>query len=137
MALISTKGAYGLAAMFELAQIKTGKPIQIREIAARAEIPQNYLEQLLILLRKANLVKSIRGAHGGYMLVREPKEIIIGEILIALEGAINIVDIEIKNPAMKMFYQESNKKLEKIFKVPLSDLDEYQQQISQQICYTI
>lgn len=137
MALISTKGAYGLAAMFELAQMETGKPIQIKEIVNRTGLSQNYLEQLLTSLRKANLVKTIRGAYGGYMLARDSKNITVKEVLIALEGTISVVDLEIKNQALNLFYQESNKKLEKIFDLPLSDLDEYQQQVSQQICYTI
>ena len=67
MAGISTKGLYGLAAMYELSQESTGNPMQIKEISSKGNIPHNYLEQILSGLRKAGLVKSIRGAHGGYL----------------------------------------------------------------------
>ena len=85
MPLISTKGVYGLTAMYELSKYQEDSPMQIKEISANANIPQNYLEQLLSKLRRAELVKSIRGARGGYILAKSAKEIKIVDILIALE----------------------------------------------------
>ena len=70
MPLISTKGVYGLAAIYELSKHKDDTPMQIKDISANASIPQNYLEQLLSKLRRADLVKSVRGARGGYTLAK-------------------------------------------------------------------
>ncbi len=68
---VSTKGRYGLRAMVDLAEHEEGKAIPIREISERQNISEQYLEQLFATLRKAELVKSVRGAHGGYMLNHE------------------------------------------------------------------
>ncbi len=62
MPLISTKGVYGLAAIYELSKHKDDTPMQIKDISANASIPQNYLEQLLSKLRRADLLISTRGA---------------------------------------------------------------------------
>ena len=83
---ISTRSRYGLRAMYDLALHQDG-PIPLREIAARQEISEPYLEQLFASLRKCDLVRSSRGAQGGYTLSRPAKEISIGEILKALEGS--------------------------------------------------
>ena len=137
MSLISTKGMYGLSAMHQLFLSQTDKPVQIKEIATHANIPQNYLEQLLVLLRQAGLVKSIRGAQGGYLLAQSAHDILIKDILIALEGSLSITEAQIENPALSMFYEESNAKLLEIFNVPLSELEEYEQRINSQYNYTI
>lgn len=89
---VSTKGRYGLRAMVDLAEHEKGKAIPIREISERQNISEQYLEQLFATLRKAGLVKSVRGAHGGYMLNHEPEDISVGDILTTLEGPIAPVD---------------------------------------------
>jgi Rrf2 family protein len=89
---VSTKGRYGLRAMVDLAEHEDGKAIPIREISERQKISEQYLEQLFATLRKAKLVKSVRGAHGGYMLNHNPKEISVADILTTLEGPIAPVD---------------------------------------------
>lgn len=137
MALVSSKGMYGLAAMYELHLLKSSKPVQIKEISQNADIPQNYLEQLLGLLKKAGLVSSTRGAYGGYVLAKDARDISIKEIFIALEGDLNIVDSTIKNPVLALFYEEKNRELEAIFDISLEDLTKYQQIVSRQICYSI
>ncbi len=83
---LTTKGRYGLRAMFDLALNYSAEPVSLNTIANRQGISVNYLEQLISPLRKAGLVKSIRGAQGGYMLARNPKQISVGEILETLEG---------------------------------------------------
>ncbi len=137
MALVSSKGMYGLAAMYELHLLKSAKPVQIKAISQNAEIPQNYLEQLLGLLKKAGLVTSMRGAYGGYILAKDSREISVKEIFVALEGDLNIVDSEIKNPALALFYKEKTIEMEAIFDISLADLSKYQQIVSRQICYSI
>lgn len=83
---ISTKGRYGLRAFIDLAIYSEEMPISISSISARQDISERYLEQLMALLKKAGLVKSVRGANGGYELARPPAEISVGDVLRALEG---------------------------------------------------
>lgn len=89
---LSTRGEYGLRAMFDLAQHYGEGPIPIKSVAERQDISEHYLEQLIAALRKAGLVKSVRGAQGGYTLSREPEEITVGDIIRVLEGPIAPVD---------------------------------------------
>ncbi|WP_346887302.1 Rrf2 family transcriptional regulator [Clostridium sp. UBA1056] len=87
---LSTKGRYGVKAMVDLA-INYGKsPISIKSISSRQNISEYYLEQLFSGLRKAELIKSIRGSSGGYILAKDPKEITVYQILEVLEGPIEI-----------------------------------------------
>src|SRR5574344_1307442 len=137
MPLISTKGVYGLAAMYELSQHKDEAPMQIRDISANAGIPQNYLEQLLSKLRRAELVTSIRGARGGYLLAKSADDIKIVDILIALEDDIKIVDSKVDNPILDLFFDESKEKMKKIFDLSLLNLDEYQNKYNEFLHYNI
>ncbi|QEZ88228.1 RrF2 family transcriptional regulator [Aliarcobacter cibarius] len=137
MPLISTKGVYGLAAMYELSRHNDETPMQIKDISANASIPQNYLEQLLSKLRRAELVTSIRGARGGYLLAKKPEDIKIVEILVALEDDIKIVDSKVDNPILDLFFDESKEKMKKIFDLSLSNLDEYQNKYNEFLHYNI
>ena len=85
---LSTKGRYGLKAMVDLAIHSQDKHIALRHIAERQDISEHYLEQLIAVLRKSVLVKSVRGAQGGYSLALAPDEITVGDILRALEGSL-------------------------------------------------
>lgn len=84
----STKGEYGVRLMAQLARRFGDGPASLTEIAEQEELPRAYLEQLVISLRDAELVQSTRGAHGGYELTRPPEQIVMGEVLRALEGPI-------------------------------------------------
>jgi Rrf2 family protein len=84
---LSCKSEYALLALLELAdQYQTGEPLQIRQIAAQQNIPDRYLEQLLASLRRGGLVRSQRGAKGGYLLAREPWKITLLEVVSCIEG---------------------------------------------------
>ena len=83
---ISTKGRYALRLMLDLAVHNTGELVKIKDIAAREDISEKYLEQIISSLKKAGYVKSLRGAQGGYMLAREPKTYTVGTILRLTEG---------------------------------------------------
>lgn len=86
---MSTKGRYGLKSMFELALNEGNEnPLPLKVIAEKNGLSELYLEQIFATLKKAGLVKSIRGAQGGYYLARASDEITVGEILRALEGPI-------------------------------------------------
>ena len=83
---LSTKGKYGLRAIIDLARFSEKEPVSIGCIPTRQKLTERYLEQLFALLKKAGLVKSIRGASGGYVLARDASEISVGDVLRALEG---------------------------------------------------
>ncbi|WP_419766349.1 MAG: RrF2 family transcriptional regulator [Arcobacter sp.] len=137
MPLISSKGVYGLAAMHELLQNEENKPMQIREISARADIPQNYLEQLLGKLRHAGLVASTRGSKGGYRLAKDAKDILIKDIIIALEDDIKIIDTKSNSPILNIFFDETKEKTKKLFNLSLKDLTQYQDKYNQYLHYSI
>ncbi|GGD45004.1 hypothetical protein GCM10012288_19160 [Malaciobacter pacificus] len=137
MPLISTKGVYGLTAMYELSKHTDNSPMQIKEISANANIPQNYLEQLLSKLRRAELVQSIRGARGGYRLARKAQDIKIVDILIALEDDIKIADVKADNPILNIFFDESKERTKKIFDISLDKLDDYQDKYNEFLHYSI
>jgi Rrf2 family protein len=84
---LSCKSEYALLALLELAtHYNSGEPLQIRQIAAQQNIPDRYLEQLLATLRRGGIVRSQRGAKGGYVLAREPWKITLLEVVNCLEG---------------------------------------------------
>ncbi|WP_254565237.1 Rrf2 family transcriptional regulator [Oscillatoria sp. HE19RPO] len=84
---LSCKSEYALLALLELAsQYDKGEPLQIRQIAAQQNIPDRYLEQLLASLRRCGLVRSQRGAKGGYLLAREPWKITLLDVVTCIEG---------------------------------------------------
>ncbi|HHV19742.1 MAG TPA: Rrf2 family transcriptional regulator [Thermoanaerobacterales bacterium] len=104
---LSTKGRYGLKAMFDLTVNNGSEPISLNNIAKRQDISEHYLEQLMAILRKSGLVQSVRGAYGGYILARKPSEITVGDILRALEGPIGLVDCVLEKDAVEcMKYQD-------------------------------
>jgi Rrf2 family cysteine metabolism transcriptional repressor len=84
---ISAKGDYAVKAMLDLAMHRGRPLVPIQEIAARQSIPQRYLEQVLLSLKRAGLLTSTRGSTGGYHLTKSPDEITVGVVLRAVEGS--------------------------------------------------
>ena len=82
---ISTKGKYSVRAVLDIAQHSDGSPVPLAAISKREGISLLFLEQLFQQLRKGNIVKSVRGPHGGYVLARDPSEITIGNIVRLIE----------------------------------------------------
>lgn len=85
---ISTKGRYALRLMLDLALAEPGSPVPLRDVAQRQNISDKYLEQIVTPLSRAGLVRSVRGAGGGYLLTRAPAGYTVGEILRPLEGSL-------------------------------------------------
>jgi Rrf2 family protein len=83
---ISMRSDYGARALLYLAERYGQGPVQSAEIAARQCLPEAYLEQLLTVLRRAGLIRSIRGPAGGHLLARPPSEVRLGEVIVALDG---------------------------------------------------
>ena len=99
---ISTKGRYGLTIMIELAKRHGEGPISLKSIAQTNDLSEHYLEQLVAPLRNAGLVKSIRGAYGGYVLADIPSKITAGDVIRVLEGPITPVEgMEDEEPAKR------------------------------------
>ncbi len=89
---VSTRGEYGLRAMVSLARMYGRGPMPLSVIAQDSAVPLAYLEQLMLPLRRAGLVVSTRGAHGGYQLARPPEQVKVGEIYRVMEGPIAPMD---------------------------------------------
>ena len=87
---ISAKGIYGVSAVLELALRHDGGAVQIRDIAEAQGIPQHYLEQILVHLKRGGIVKSFRGAQGGYALASDPAGIRLLDVIILLEGPLDV-----------------------------------------------
>lgn len=108
---ISTKGRYGLRAMLDLALYSAGDLVTLPSIADRQGISANYLEQVFAMLRKSGLVKSVKGAQGGYVLAETPSHITVGSILRALEGELSVtddqVDIQALSPSVEYCLQKN------------------------------
>ncbi|RFU61498.1 Rrf2 family transcriptional regulator [Bacillus sp. V59.32b] len=102
---ISTKGRYGLTIMIELAKHHGEGPTSLKTIAQAHDLSEHYLEQLIAPLRNAGLVKSIRGAYGGYVLAKDPESITSGDIIRVLEGPISPVEgIEDEEPVKRQLW---------------------------------
>ena len=86
--IFTTKAEYGVRLLVELGRQDGARPVSLKAIAEAEGLPLAYLERIVALLKKAGLVESTRGAHGGYRLTRPPSEIHMDEAVIALEGAV-------------------------------------------------
>ena len=86
MMKLTMKGDYGLRAMLDMAAYFGQGPIESADIARRQYIPEQYLDQILMALRKEGLVKSVRGPKGGHMLAKSPSQITMAQVMQALEG---------------------------------------------------
>ncbi|MFO7636175.1 MAG: Rrf2 family transcriptional regulator [Clostridia bacterium] len=142
---MSTKGRYGLRAMVDLAAHGEHGHVPLKIIAQRQALSENYLEQVFSILRKAGMVRSIKGAQGGYVLADMPKSIGVGTILKALEGDIRIVDPasspepgSVGHCIDAHVWQRINKKVNSLLEgITLEDLLEEYNSISQAGTYHI
>jgi len=89
---ISTKGRYGVRILLDLARHENGNPRLIRDIAESQQISEKYISRLIIDLRRAGMVRSIRGAKGGFRLAKSPREVTLLDIVEVMEGPLSIVD---------------------------------------------
>ncbi|MBC7190175.1 RrF2 family transcriptional regulator [Candidatus Aerophobetes bacterium] len=141
---LSTKGRYGVRAMFELARSYGSYPVSVKEISERQEIPLSYLEQILNKLHKAKLVRSVRGPGGGFLLARRPEKIKIIDIIDALGesiGPVFCVDNSRKKNCknmescvVRLLWRKVNKKIKEVLEeTTLRDLCEWAKKSSDQL----
>lgn len=125
MAVLSSKAIYGLAAMHVLSHAPYGRTMQVREIAAMTQLSHGYLEQLLSILRRNDLLISVRGAYGGYKLARPPHEIEVIDIIEALEGPFYKIDGNLgASLILEYFWGDIEEKMRALFGMKLSELDQ-------------
>ncbi len=141
---LSPKTEYALLALMELAKrFKNGEPLQTRQIAEQQQIPDRYLEQLMAILRQQGLVKSQRGAKGGYLLGREPWQISLLDVILAMEGKANQDDSRnsksIESLVLSEIWQKARQEAYQIFQdCTLQDLcDRRDAQAQSSITYYI
>ncbi|HLQ73323.1 MAG TPA: Rrf2 family transcriptional regulator [Bacillota bacterium] len=127
---ISTKGRYGLTIMIELAREFGNGPKSLKSIAENNDLSPHYLEQLASPLRNAALIKSTRGAYGGYKLAKEPELITVGDIIRVLEGPIAIVEgIEEEEPAQQALWSRMTEAVKEVLDTTtLADLMTHDEQ---------
>lgn len=125
---ISTKGRYGLTIMMALAKKYGEGPVSLKSIAKENNLSEHYLEQLIAPLRNATLVKSVRGAYGGYMLTKAPEEITAGDIIRVLEGPISPVEVmDDEEPAKRDLWIKIRDAVKNVLdSTTLADLADYE-----------
>ena len=138
MLTISSKSRYGISALLALAEFYHSGLLPIKDIAARCDIPHQFLEQIFNRLGKAGIIKSTRGKNGGYQLARPPEQITVLQIVAALEGDIEFVSRnEEKNSVIVELFAEAEKNLKSILAVDLADLVVRQQSLRGSTLYEI
>jgi Rrf2 family transcriptional regulator, cysteine metabolism repressor len=90
--IFTTKAEYGVRLLIQLGLAEPAQPTSLKSVAETERLPLAYLERIAALLKKAGLVTSTRGAHGGYVLARDPQDITMDQVVLALEGAIAPMD---------------------------------------------
>lgn len=134
---ISTKTIYAVAALNELGTTPDQDVLKIKEIAARASIPQSFLEQILLELKKQGILSSVKGAHGGYKLAKDLKDITLRDIVQILETDAFSDICRTENPALKLFWEDIQQGVEEVFSMPLSELKNYQMKANRTLNYSI
>ena len=103
MSLISTKGVYGILAIYEIAKATSQNPISINEISNTISVSKGYLEQLLNPLKTAGYLDSVKGKNGGYFLAKNLNEITFYEIFCLLEKDFGFAALQVKPPFNELF----------------------------------
>ena len=120
MSLISTKGVYGVLAIYEIAKGTSLEPVSINAISSATGVSKNYLEQLLNPLKSAGVLDSIKGKNGGYFLAKSLSEITFYEVFKVLEKDFGFANIKAKAPFDELF-SSFDEKLKVLFSTPLSE----------------
>jgi len=134
---ISSKFIYGINAVVDLAENYDNGLTQIKVIAKRKKIPQNFLVQIFNKLVKTGIVKSVRGVNGGYKLQHNPEQISVLSVFEALEGKISFCDNFTKANAAHAVFKDAENKIKKVLDISLKNMLENQNKINKQINYYI
>ena len=137
MALLSTKGVYGIMAILEIAKASEISPISIKEISDRIFVSKNYLEQILNGLRGAGLIESIKGKNGGYFLAISADKISFGDVFKIMEKDFKLTNLKVNNPNVEFFFKKYDEKLLKLFDEPISKFEEYKEESTKFLDFSI
>lgn len=136
MFTLTTKTRYSLSALLEMARHYGGGLLQVKDIAGRHDISQQYLEQLLNRLVHAGLVRAVRGKNGGYALAHPPTQMTLLTLLEALEGPLEFSSHP-ANDAVKEIYRQAEEQIRKALDVPLSEILQRQEKFDRPIVFHI
>jgi Rrf2 family protein len=137
MKIFSKKVKYGLAALFELAKNYNMGFIQIKDIASTQNIPQNYLEQLLSILKKAGLVESMRGSQGGYKLNKPADQIKIIDIIEVLDGPLLISETSRSNEILNIYWNQVETQFKNLLNDTLEKLVDEESILNKKLSFQI
>ncbi len=136
MSFISTKGNYGLLAMVALSKNYNKNLLQIKDISDEYNIPKNYLEQILVILKKKSLLSSKRGYNGGYQLNKNPKDITVFEILNSLESCMHYSS-RVSNQILDSFWIDVHSQIKDSLSLSLHELEGFLKNDNTNIMYHI
>ena len=122
MLTMSVKGKYGVAAAVELALHYEKGPLQIKQIALAQQIPQNYLELILVELKRNGLVTSFRGSRGGYALAKKPNDITLTAILSCLEGPLQLSTDKTSSAVLQELWETVEESIQETQSITLGTL---------------
>ena len=121
--IVSTKGRYALRVMIDLAEHQSEKYVPLKEVAARQEISEKYLENILKVLVQNGFLEGLRGKGGGYRLTRSPDQYTVSEILMLTEGSLAPVSCRMANCRTYEMWKGLNDLISDYFgKITLADL---------------
>lgn len=122
---ISSKTIYGVAAIYQLSLLPKGEKLSIKKIAAHANTPQRFLEHILLALKCNGILKSAKGAHGGYCLRKPLDDITLKDIVFILENNINPAPCKTGNQVLDLFWKERYHEAMRAIDIPLKQLNDY------------
>ncbi len=134
---VTSKTIYGVAALYQLSLCEQGKTLKIKDIAYRANVPQKFLEQILLELKKKGFLTSIKGACGGYKLVKILQDITLKDIILTLENDTFFDICKTDNSVLKLFWADVQSNLNNAFDIPLSELKKYEERTNQIVNFSI
>lgn len=134
---ISTKTIYAVAAIHQLSLLEENERLNIKSLATKANVPEKFLGQILLELKKVRILNSIKGANGGYVLAKKLYDIKLKDIIATLETNAFEDICQTDNPTLKLFWEEKQKDLVEVFDTPLSELKMYHEKASQSFNYMI
>ena len=136
MSLISAKGMYGIRAMYEMSKLPQDKPIPVSQIVNITSISQNYLEQILGRLAKAKMLNVQRGINGGYLLSKPSKEIMVKDIIFALEGKPKVANRD-NCHIINLFLDDLQQSIEAHLNISLDDFEKYKERFNSSLHFNI
>jgi len=137
MSLLTTKGVYGLMALSRIAAGSETAPVSLKEMSEFIGVSKNYLEQILLSLRNAGIVNSVKGLRGGYFLARSADDISLYEVFCALEKDFCVTNLGVEQPEFALFFEKCEGELRAMFDKPLSSMDAFANDAQKYLNYVI